>query len=43
MDFSDYQDSDERQKTNDFSIEYSFTSAVFSIGILMAEIQLVVA
>ena len=42
LEFKDYQDSDSKEK-NIFFIEYSFTSAVFSIEILMGEIELVVA
>ena len=38
----DYQDTDAREKNNDSSIEYSFTSVLFSIEILMKEIELLV-
>ena len=43
LELSDFQDSDKREKNIDFSIEYSSTSAVFSIWNLMTQIQLVVA
>ena len=43
MEFSDYLDSDEREKNNDFSTEYSCTAAVFPIEILAEEIEFVVA
>ena len=36
-------DSDAREKTNDFLIEYSSTSAVYSIEILMEESEIVKA
>ena len=35
----DYQDTDGREKNNDSSIEYSSTSVLFSIDILMEEIE----
>ena len=38
----DYRDTDAREKNNDSSIEYSSTSVLFSIDILMEEIQLLV-
>ena len=41
--FSDYQDTDAREKIEYFLAEYSSTSAVFSIVFLMEEIKLVVA
>ena len=40
---SDYQDTDAREKDNDFLGEYPSISAVFSIKTLMDEIELVVA
>ena len=43
LEFMDYQDSDAGEKNNDISVEYSFTSAVFSNQILMEKIELVVA
>ena len=43
LDFSDYQDTDAKEKINDFSIEYSSAGAEFVIEMLMVEIQLVVA
>ena len=43
LEVSDYQDTDPREKNNDILVEYSSTSAVFSIEILMEEIELVVA
>ena len=43
MELSDYQDSDEREKNNDFSTEYSCTVAVFPIETLAEEIEFVVA
>ena len=43
MEFSDYQDSDARAEDNDFLDQYSSTSALFSIQILMEQIELVVA
>ena len=41
LEFSDYQDTDSREKNNNFLVGYSCTSAVFSIEILMEEIELV--
>ena len=38
----DYQDTDGREKNNDSSIEYSSTSVLFSIDILMEVIELLV-
>ena len=38
----DYQDTDAREKNNDCSIDYSSTSVLFSIDILMEEIELLV-
>ena len=43
LEFSDYQDTDARKKSNDFLVEYSSTSNVFSIEILMEVIELLVA
>ena len=43
LEFSDYQDTDAVEKTLIFLVEYWSTSAVFSIEILMKEIELVVA
>ena len=42
LEFSDYQDSHAREKNNDFLVEYSSTSALGSMGILMEELELVV-
>ena len=36
----DYQDTDGREKKSEKSIDYSFTSVLFSIGFLMEEIEL---
>ena len=36
----DYQDTDGREKNSEKSIEYSFTSVLFSIEFLMEEIEL---
>ena len=36
----DYQDTDAKEKNNDSSIEYSSASVLFSIDILMEEIEL---
>ena len=41
LDFSDYQESDEKRKVHDLSLEYSFTSVKFPIEILMEEINLI--
>ena len=38
-----YQDTDAREKNNNFSSEYSSTSALFSIEILTEEIEILVA
>ena len=38
-----YQDTDARGKNIDFLVDYSCTSAMFSIEFLMEEIELVVA
>ena len=38
-----YLDSDAREKNNDFLVECSSTSTLFSVEILMQEIKLVVA
>ena len=35
LEVSDYQDTDAREKNNDFIVEYSSTSAVFPTEILM--------
>ena len=43
LEVSDYQDTDAKKKNNDFSVEYSSTSAVLLIEILMEEIELMVA
>ena len=43
LEASNYQDIDVRQKINDFLVEYLSASAVFSIEILMEEIELVMA
>ena len=43
LEFSDFQDTDAIQKSNDCLIENSSTSAVFSIEFLVEEIELVVA
>ena len=43
MDFSDSQDPDVKEKNKDFLSEYSSTSAVFLVEILMEEIELVEA
>ena len=43
LEFSDYQDTDAREKNNDFLDEYLSTSAVLSIEILMEKSELVVA
>ena len=41
--FSEYQDSDAKQKINKFLVEYSSARAVFLITILIEEIELLVA
>ena len=43
MDFSDNQDGERREKKSDFLAEDSFGSSVFSIQIMMEEIEVVVA
>ena len=43
LQFSDYQESGANEKNNCFLIEYSSTSALFLIKILMEEIEFVVA
>ena len=43
LEVSDYQDTDAREKNNDFLIDYLSISAVFSISILMEEIELLLA
>ena len=43
LEISDYQDTDARKNNNDFLVEYSSISAVFSIELLMEEIDLAVA
>ena len=43
LEVSDYQDTAAQQKNNDFVVEYSSAIAVFSIEILIEEIELVVA
>ena len=40
---SDFQDSDARKKNIEYLVEYSTTSDVFSIRILMEEIEVVVS
>ena len=43
LEASDYQDTDAIEENHDFLVEYSSTSVVFSMEILMEEIELVVA
>ena len=43
LEVSDYQNTDARKKNKYFLIENPFTGAVFSIGLLMEEIKLVLA
>ena len=43
MENLDHQDTDAKEKNNDFSVEYSYASAVFSVQILVEEIELVEA
>ena len=42
LEFSNFLDSDAKKKKNDFLIEYSPTSAVFSIEMLMEEREILV-
>ena len=43
FEFSDYQDSDAKEKNNDFLVGYLYSSIVFSIDILMKGIERVMA
>ena len=43
LDFSDYQITDAGEKNNEFSVEYSSTSVLFSLQISMEEMGVVVA
>ena len=43
LEVSEYQDSDEREKNDEIFVDYSSTSALCSIVILMNEIELLVA
>ena len=43
LEVSDHQETDASEKNNDVSVEYSSTAAVFSIDILMEELELVVS
>ena len=43
LEISDYQDTDAKEKTYGFLVDYSFTSAAFVIRIFLEEIELVVA